>query len=146
MDELWCFVFRHPGYLRVRSLVLARCETPKYETPKRYSVTRIYCFGVSAPKITRGKSLVLASPEILTCETPKWPSVSRVWMFQSFGTRETQMRDLLSSRSPKSRLTKSRNDRVWTGYDVSEFRLSGNPGARPPVITHPEIPMEETPK
>jgi hypothetical protein len=82
-------VFRHPGYLIVISLVLASRETPKYETPKRYSVTRIYCFGVLAPGISRGKSLVLASPEIPTCETPKWHSMSRVWMFQSFDTRDT---------------------------------------------------------
>jgi hypothetical protein len=86
-------VFRYSGYLRVRSLVLASRETPKYETPKRYSVTRIYWFGVLAPGISRGKSLVLASPEILTCETPKWHSVSRVWMFRSFGTWETQVRN-----------------------------------------------------
>ena len=27
---------------------------------------------------------------------------------------------------------------------VSEFRLLGHLGARPPVVAHPEIPMEET--
>jgi hypothetical protein len=56
------------------------------------------------------------------------------------------VRDLLSSHIPKSRWRKPRNSGACLEFGVSEFRLPGNPGARPPVVAHPEIPMEETPK
>jgi hypothetical protein len=50
------------------------------------------------------------------------------------------------SRNPKSRWRKPRNSGACLEFGVSEFRLPGNPGARPLVVAYPEIPMEEIPK
>jgi hypothetical protein len=55
VDKILVFRF-HPGNLRVSSLVLASPEIPTCETPKWYSVDRVWCFGVSAPGISKGKS------------------------------------------------------------------------------------------
>jgi hypothetical protein len=120
-------VFRHPGYLEASLLYSPILKSRLVKPRNGIACLEFGCFGVLAPGEPRCETSCLPVARNPDLQNPEMIERGQVMMFQSFGSRETQVRNphvLTYCEIPKGEIPK------WIsthGFGVSAFWYPGSP-------------------